>query len=67
MAKEEKRVLTLDKYEHGVVINALNEMRNDLIGENRPTDAVDDVLLKAIDRLSEAANQDLPERGVRLR
>ena len=49
MAKEEKRVLTLDKYEHGVVINALNEMRNDLIGENRPTDAVDDVLLKAID------------------
>ena len=49
MAKEEKRVLTLDKYEHGVVFNALNEMRNDLIGENRPTDAVDDVLLKAID------------------
>lgn len=49
MAKEEKRVLTLDKYEQGVVINALNEMRNDLIGENRPTDAVDDVLLKAID------------------
>ena len=48
MAKEEKRVLTLDKYEHGVVINALNEMRNDLIGENRPTDAVDDVLLKII-------------------
>ena len=49
MAKEEKRVLTLDKYEHGFVINALNEMRNDLIGENLPTDAVDDVLLKAID------------------
>ena len=49
MAKEEKRVLTLDKYEHGVVINALNEMRIDLIGENRPTDAVDDVLLKAIE------------------
>ena len=49
MAQEEKRVLTLDQYEHGVVINALNEMRNDLIGENRPTDAVDDVLLKAID------------------
>ena len=49
MAKEEKRVLTLDKYEHGVVINALNEMRNDLIDEKRPTDAVDDELLKAID------------------
>ena len=46
---EEKCVLTLDKYEHGVVINALNEMRNDLIEEQRPTDAVDDVLLKTID------------------
>lgn len=49
MGKEEKRVLTLDRYEHGVVINALNDMRNDLIEEERPTDIVDEVLLKAID------------------
>ena len=49
MGKEEKRVLTLDKYEHGVLINALNEMRNDLIGEDRPTDIVDEILLKTID------------------
>ena len=49
MAKEEKRILELDKYEHGVVINALNDMRNDLIGEERPTDIVDEVPLKAID------------------
>lgn len=49
MGKEEKRVLTLDKYEHGVVFNALNEMRNDLLEEQRSTDIVDEVLLKAID------------------
>ena len=49
MGKEEKRILMLDKYEHGVVINALNEMRKDLIGEERPTDIVDEVLLKTID------------------
>ena len=49
MAKEEKRVLELDRYEHGVVINALNEMRNDLIGEERPTHIEDEVLLKAIE------------------
>ena len=49
MEKKEKRVLTLDKYEHGIVINALNEMRNDFIEEERPTDIVDEVLLKAID------------------
>jgi hypothetical protein len=46
---EEKRVLTLDKYEQGIVINALNDFRNDLIEDKRPTDAVDDVLIKAID------------------
>ena len=49
MEKTEKRVLTLDRYEHGVVINALNEMRNDLLEEERPTDIVDEVLLKVID------------------
>ena len=49
MGKEEKRVLTLDKYEHVVVVNALNEMRNDLLEEQRSTDIVDEVLLKAID------------------
>lgn len=49
MAKEEKRILALDQYEHGVVINALNEMRNDLLEEQRSTDIVDEVLLKTID------------------
>lgn len=49
MERTEKRVLTLDRYEHGVVINALNEMRNDLLEEECPTDIVDEVLLKVID------------------
>ena len=49
MERTEKRVLTLDQYQHSVVINALNDMRNDLIEEKRPTDIVDEVLIKAID------------------
>ena len=49
MGKQEKRVLTLDHCEHGVVVNALNEMRNDLLEEERPTDMVDEILLKVID------------------
>ena len=40
--------LVLDEYEQGVVVNALNEMRNRLIEEEETTDIVDDVLLKAI-------------------
>jgi hypothetical protein len=46
---KEERVLTLDNYEYGVVVNALNELRNDLIKADKPTDAVDELLLKAID------------------
>jgi hypothetical protein len=45
----EERVLKLDDYEYGVVVNALNELRNDLIEEQRSTDVVDDLLLKTID------------------
>ena len=32
-----------------MVIHALNDFRNDMIGEDRPTDLIDEVLLKAID------------------
>ena len=47
--KDDKRILELDKYEYGVVFHSLNDKRNELIKEQRPTDAVDDVLLKVID------------------
>lgn len=49
MTGEEKRILEMDHYEHGVVLNALNEYRNDVIAEGRTTDLIDEVLLKAID------------------
>ncbi len=44
--KEEKYHITLDKYEHGVMINALNELRTDQIQKQRPTDAVDELIIK---------------------
>lgn len=37
------------KNDDGVMVDALNEMRNDLLEEERPTDIVDEVLLKVID------------------
>ncbi len=49
--------------EHGVIINALNEMRNDLLEEERPTDIVDEVLLKAIDAPTKRRN-DAMKRGI---
>lgn len=47
--KEEIKVLELDKYEYGILINALNELRNKLIKEDRDTEYVDEILLRAID------------------
>lgn len=49
MAGDEKRILEMDHYEHGVVLNALNEYRNDVLAEGRTTDLIDEVLLKAIE------------------
>ena len=43
------KTLSIDNYEQGILIHALNDMRNELISEERPTDAVDDLLLKAMD------------------
>lgn len=47
--KETVKTLELDKYEIGIIINALNEFRNRLLKEQEDTEPVDEVLLKAID------------------
>lgn len=45
-----KEVLhSVDGYERGVIVNALNEMRNSLLQQGRYTDAVDEVLMRIID------------------
>ena len=47
--REERKVMTLNPREEDTLIVALNEKRNDLLEERKPTDDVDDVLLKVID------------------
>ena len=49
MVKQGQVVLTLDKYEHSIMIHALNEMRNGMLEEKRDPGAVEDVLLKTIE------------------
>lgn len=44
--KEERYHLALDKYDQKIVINALNTLRNNQVREERPTDPVDDLILK---------------------
>ena len=49
MGRTEKHIVTLDSCEHGVVIHALNDLRTRLIQSERPTDIVDELLLKTLD------------------
>lgn len=55
--KEERYHLALDKYDKNIVINALNTLRTQQLQEERPTDPVDDLIIK----VSEA-----PRRKVRV-
>lgn len=45
----EKRVLTVDVFEHNLMLNGINEYRNMLLEQELPTDDVDDLLLKVLD------------------
>ena len=43
---EQRKVLVIDEYEQGILINVLNDMRNDFKAEDKSTDAVDDLIIK---------------------
>ena len=42
--------LKLDSFECNLLINVMNEFRNMLLAENLPTEDVDELLLKIIDK-----------------
>ena len=43
---ERKIQITLDDYERNLIIRALNDLRNSQLQERRPTDAVDELMVK---------------------
>ena len=49
----ENRVIVLNEFEHRVMVRSLNETRNSLIRGEKPTEDVDDLLLKVLDAPSE--------------
>jgi hypothetical protein len=46
MGAEATVVVELDRYERGAVLAALSDERNQLIAEGRPTDTVNDAIIK---------------------
>ncbi len=47
--REEKCVVTLDSQEQRLMVKGLTGFRNDVIREGKPTEDVDDLILKVID------------------
>lgn len=45
---EEQRVVILNKYEYGMIINSLNELRTKLIRDNKSTEFVNELLLRLL-------------------
>ena len=41
--------LEIDEYEQGILINALNLLRNQQIRERRPSDPIDELIMKIIE------------------
>ncbi|WP_242961562.1 hypothetical protein [Pseudoflavonifractor sp. An44] len=45
----DEKILTLTDFEQRVLVRGMNEFRNDLIQDGKPTEDVDHVILKVID------------------
>lgn len=46
---EEKKVVTLDDFEQRLMVSGLIDFRNDLLRDEKPTEDINDLILKAID------------------
>lgn len=46
---EEKRVIEVDDYQHGLIINSLNDKRSELVELGRDTEFVDETLIEVMD------------------
>lgn len=53
---DEKRVVMLDDFEQRLMVNGLTDFRNDLLREDKPTEDLDDLILKVIDAPTKKEN-----------
>lgn len=49
MSMEEKCVIEVDDYQRGLIINSLNDKRNELVEQGKDTEFVDETLLEVMD------------------
>ena len=41
--------IEVDEYQHGLIINSLNDKRNELVEQGKDTEFVDDTLIEVMD------------------
>ena len=46
---DEKKFITLDDFEQRLMVSGLMDFRNDLLKEEKPTEDINDLILKVID------------------
>ena len=46
---DEKEVLTLDEFKQRLMVSGLMDFRNDLLKDDKPTEDINDLILKVID------------------
>ncbi len=46
---DDKKVVTLDEFEQRLMVTGLMDFRNDLLKEEKPTEDINDLILKVID------------------
>ena len=46
---EEKKVVTLDDFEQRLMVSGLMDFRDDLLRDEKPTEDINDLILKVID------------------
>lgn len=49
MSADEKVVVTLDDFEQRLMVNGLTDFRNDLLREDKPTEDINELILKVIE------------------
>ena len=46
---DEKKVLTFDEFEQRLMVSGLMDFRNDLLKDEKPTEDINELILKVID------------------
>lgn len=59
---DDKRVVMLDDFEQRLMVNGLTDFRNDLLRAEKPTEDVDDLILKVIDAPTKKRRSDRETR-----